>query len=86
VHAVAYDAVVVHSVPAVASARNGNDFVIGFATVVGQQYRVEQTSDFTSGAWSTLADNINGTGGSIPITDFGATSAAQRYYRIVILP
>ncbi|MGZ5022726.1 MAG: hypothetical protein ACXWAX_09080, partial [Chthoniobacterales bacterium] len=86
VHAVAYDAVVVQSVPAVTAARSGNDFVISFATVVGQRYRVEQSNDLINGQWSTLVDNIAGNGGTIPITDFGAGSAAQRYYRVVVLP
>ncbi|MGZ5537359.1 MAG: PKD domain-containing protein [Chthoniobacterales bacterium] len=86
VHAVAYDAVVVRSVPAVTTARSGNDFVISFATVVGQRYRVEQNNDLVNGQWSILVDNIAGNGGTIPITDFGAGSAAQRYYRVVVLP
>ncbi len=86
VHAVAYDAVVVRSVPATSPALSGNDFVISFASVAGQNYRVEQTYDFTGGSWSTVADNISGTGGAIPITDFGAASATQRYYRVVVLP
>ncbi len=86
VHAVAYDAVVAHSVPASSPSLNGNDFVLSFASVLGQRYRVEETNDLVAGSWSTLADNISGTGGTLPITDFGAASASQRYYRVVVLP
>ncbi len=86
IHAVAYDAVVVRSVPAVGPTRNGNDLVINFATVIGQHYRVERSDSFISGNWTTLLDSITGNGGTIPITDFGAATAAQRYYRVVVLP
>ena len=86
VHAVAYDAVVVRSVPAVTPMRSGNDVVISFATVAGQRYRIEQTGNFINGPWTTLLDNIAGNGGVIPITDFGAANSSQRYYRVVTLP
>lgn len=85
VHAVAYDAVVIQVVPAVASSLNGNDFIFSFASVINQGYRVEETNDLTTNSWSILADNISGTGGAIPITDYGATTSAQRYYRVVVL-
>jgi len=85
-HPVAYDAVVIRSVPRVSADVSGNDFVITFATVVGQQYRVEQSGELPALQWSIVADNINGTGADIPVTDFGAVSGAPRFYRVVVLP
>ncbi len=54
-HAVAYDAVIIHSLPSLL-ARSGDDVVITFATATGQQYRLERASDLAAGQWSTVAD------------------------------
>lgn len=86
VHAVAYDAVVIRSVPPVDLGRNGNDLAVRFATSSGQHYRVEQSSSFTAPDWSILADNIAGTGAALSVVDYGATSSGERFYRVVVLP
>jgi hypothetical protein len=66
--------------------RIGTDVTISFATVAGQRYRVEQADSFAARSWSTLADNLGGTGAQMTITDYGATARGQRCYRVVVLP
>ena len=65
---------------------NGSDYVVRFPSVTGKRYRIEFTDFLTGGTWQTLADNINGTGGTIPITDPGALNRPFRAYRIELLP
>ena len=86
IHPIAYDAVVVQSLPRVAIDPSGNDIVLTFATSAGQRYRCEQRSDLTAGEWLPLADNIYGTGSNVAVTDFGATPDGQTFYRLVVLP
>jgi hypothetical protein len=86
VHATAYDAVTVSSLPPLALTRSGNDMVVAFATTAGQRYRVEWTSTLGGDAWSTLRDNIDGTGGEISLRDPGATLGPARFYRLTALP
>lgn len=85
-HAVAYDAVVVRVVPRVTSGISGSDFVINFASALGQHYRVESSADLVAGNWTAIADNLSGTGGDVRVTDAGAAGAAARYYRVLVLP
>ena len=60
---------------------------MGLPTLVGYTYRVEFTDTLSpSASWRPLADQIFGTGGTLNITDPGAASLAQRFYRAVILP
>jgi len=37
-------------------------------------------------SWVPLADQLVGTGGTIQITDPGAATLCQRFYRVVVLP
>ncbi len=85
-HAVAYDAVIIRSLPSSLLARSGDDVVITFATATGQQYRLERASDLAAGQWSTVADNVTGTGGDVSVPDLGAGDQAPRFYRVVLLP
>jgi hypothetical protein len=57
-----------------------------FASVNGMTYRVERTDDLVGNVWTTLSNNVAGTGGSVPITDPDATSVPQRFYRVKLLP
>jgi hypothetical protein len=65
---------------------SGADLVIGFPSVSGMKYRVERADDLVLQNWTTLADNIPGTGGTLQITDPGAAAAAKRFYRVRLLP
>jgi len=65
---------------------NGSDLVVSFPTVTGKFYRVERSDTLANDSWTTLRDNISGTGEVLQVTDAGAASQAKRFYRIVLLP
>jgi len=60
--------------------------VLNLPTVAGKTYRVERSDTLANGSWTTLQDNIAGTGGTMQITDAGAASRSKRFYLIVLLP
>ena len=64
--------------------RSGNDVVINFPTAQGTHYRVEQTPNLK--AWTTLADNIPGTGQTATVVDAGGATATRKCYRVLLLP
>jgi len=87
VHAVARDAVVVNVVLPVLVMRAGNDAIVAFRSAVGQTYRVERATDAVNGPWTTLADNLVGTGAGLSATDAGAlTSFPDAAYRVEFTP
>ena len=60
--------------------------VINFTTVAGRKYRVEHNPAFPIGPWTTVADNVPGTGGNVQVTDFGAAVQPKCFYRVTLLP
>ena len=70
-----------------ATDRSGDDVSVSFTSVFGKRYRLEVTDDPASGAWTTLTDNIAGTGATVTVTDFAVLdSLRKRTYRVVVLP
>ena len=65
---------------------SGDSFVITFPSLIGQTYRVERSDSLSPTAWQTVADNVPGTGGAIPIPDIGVSLQMQQFYRVLILP
>jgi len=65
---------------------SGSNLVVSFPTVSGKSYRVERSDTLANGSWTTLSDNIAGTGGVLQVTDVGAASQPKRFYRVVLLP
>jgi len=66
--------------------KSTGDAVISFQSVFGKTYRIEQATELGS-SWSTLTDNIFGTGGIISVSDVEAFDETQRrFYRVVIIP
>ncbi len=66
---------------------SGANFLINFPSIPGMTYRVEKADLLaTTNTWSTLQDNIPGTGGSIQITDPNTAGVTQRFYRVKLLP
>ena len=63
---------------------SGNDMLVSFPTVIGKNYRVERSNTLQSGSWTSVQDNITGTGGTLQIPDTGATAQFARFYRIVV--
>ena len=60
----------------------GPDVKISFTTTNGVSYAVEDNSNLVTGSWSTLTNNVPGTGGIVTITDPGAAALSQRFYRV----
>ncbi|MEO7933704.1 MAG: LamG-like jellyroll fold domain-containing protein [Chthoniobacterales bacterium] len=65
---------------------SGNDFVVSFPSVSGKTYRVERSDTLQAGSWTTLLNNIAGTGGVVQITDAGGATQSKHFYRVVLLP
>jgi hypothetical protein len=63
-----------------------NDVQVSFATVAGKTYRVERSDTSPAGPWSTVRNNIAGTGGVVQVLDAGGASQPKRFYRVVLLP
>ncbi|MGI8602450.1 MAG: Ig domain-containing protein [Verrucomicrobiales bacterium] len=62
----------------------GADARITFTTVAGRSYRVEFRSDLAS-SWTTLANNVPGTGDNVIVIDTSMGSQARRFYRVIEL-
>lgn len=67
-------------------AKSGSNMVTRFLTETGQKYRIERKNVFGPGQWTTVADNIAGTGTMLEVIDPGAVGLPQRFYRAVSLP
>jgi hypothetical protein len=65
---------------------SGNDMRLGFPTVSGKTYRLERSDNLQEGSWTTVEDDIAGTGSEIQVTDPGGAAQTKRFYRIVVLP
>jgi chitinase len=63
--------------------RDGPDIQLSFASGPLALYRILWASNSTSSAWNTLTSNVSGSGGTLQITDPGATAnQPQRFYRV----
>ncbi len=64
----------------------GPDVQISLTTGSNRLYRVDRISDLVTGVWTTVTNNILGTGGSVPVIDPGAaTNQVMQFYRATIL-
>ena len=62
---------------------NAGSATLTFSSVNGRLYRIEYNDDLANAnGWTTLQDNVVGTGGNIPIND-PAAGMTKRFYRIV---
>ena len=59
---------------------------IRFLTEVGQKYRLERKDSLAAGPWSTLADNIDGTGEVVETIDPVGILQPSRFYRVLSGP
>ncbi len=73
------------SFPVAGSLNTNGPFAITFPSQIGQTYRVERTDSLSPTDWSTVADNVPGTGNTILIPDPGVWLQTQRFYRVVLL-
>jgi hypothetical protein len=85
------DQVVINTTPAliVDATLIGEEVWITFPTSPGRHYRIERTDDLThSIEWLPVAgaENLLGTGMLLDVLDAGGAGAAQRFYRVTLLP
>lgn len=64
----------------------GADVQISLATGSNRLYRVDYTTNLVNAVWTTLTNNVAGTGGVVSVIDPGAASQPQRFYRAAIAP
>ena len=63
--------------------RTNRDIQLGFMSLPLGLYRIERTTNLTSGFWDTLTNNVPGTGGVLQITDPGALDTRPtQFYRV----
>jgi len=63
--------------------RTNRDIRLDFISLPLGLYRIERTTNLTSGSWGTLTNNVPGTGGVLQITDPGAADARPtQFYRV----
>jgi hypothetical protein len=53
-----------------------------FATQTNETYAVDYRNDLATGAWSNLATNLAGTGGTLTVTNLGGAKTGKRFYRL----
>jgi hypothetical protein len=63
------------------------DVLLSYPTISNYIYDVESTTDLVSGAWSTIASNVAGSGQTATNSDLGGATVPRRFYRIkVVVP
>jgi Multicopper oxidase len=66
--------------------RAGNDVVLGFNTITNLTHAVSRRDDYLTSMWTTLFSNLTGTGSGMFVTNTGAATQPQRYYRLELTP
>src|SRR6266404_2070393 len=65
----------------------GTNTLITFSTALGKSYAIETASSLPAANWTTVTQNVAGTGSPLQIIDpGGATNTPPRYYRVRLLP
>jgi cytochrome c peroxidase len=65
---------------------NGAEILVRFGTVSGRRYRLEASDTFPDVLWTTVSENVVGTGETVQVTDLGGAIPRSRFYRIIVLP
>lgn len=66
--------------------RSGSDLVLDFVPASHHYHAVERNLDFANPLWTPWLTNVWGTNSSISLTNPGAASLPQQYYRIRVEP
>lgn len=66
--------------------RVGDDLHISLATATNRLYRLDRRDDLLTGSWTTVTNNLPGTGGIVTVTDPGVAGLPQRFYRVELNP
>ena len=60
----------------------GADVRVTFTTMSNKVHRVERRDDLTSSTWTTVTNNVLGTGAPTRAIDAGAAGQPRRFYRV----
>lgn len=63
----------------------GMEVRIGFNSLLGRNYRLEAELELDD-SWSTLSNNISGSGSALHSLNVGLTNLPRQFYRMVLLP
>ncbi len=64
----------------------GTNVALSFSTVSNQLYILEDRDDLLAGSWTTLTNNVAGTGGAVIVNDSPPANLPERFYRVRQLP
>lgn len=64
----------------------GTNVIIRFSTQTGRNYRLERAAAINTNTWTQVGGNVPGTGGTVQVTDGGAATQTNRFYRVRITP
>jgi hypothetical protein len=62
----------------------GADFKFTFSSVAGKLYDVQHTDSLDPSTWETVLEDIEGTGGLVPVTIPGGASGPGGYFRVIV--
>jgi hypothetical protein len=65
---------------------SGTNLILSFSTVSNQSYIIEDCVDLGAGSWTTLTNNIAGTGAVVMVSDSPPSNLPARFYRVRQLP
>jgi chitinase len=61
--------------------QNGSDVVITFSSAIGQDYRLERSTDLAAGSWKTIA-TVTATDLASEVLDAGGAGQPRKFYRV----
>jgi hypothetical protein len=62
----------------------GNQYVLTFQSVSGQAYQLQSRTNLALGSWSSLGGSINGTGGTVNLTN--TITVPRSFFQLQIMP
>jgi glucose/arabinose dehydrogenase len=65
---------------------DGGPAVINVTSATNKLYQLQRSDNLASNSWTTVTNNVVGTGGIIQLTDIDAAGVSQRFYRVRLLP
>jgi spore coat protein A len=65
---------------------SGTNVVLQFTSATNLLHAVDRRDDLAAGSWTSLTNNLLGTGGPMIVTNTGAGRLPKRFYRIGVTP
>jgi len=77
-------ALTVSTTPVLTIAQVGNQYVLTFPTLLGQNYQVQSTTNLAASNWTALGSALAGTGGTLSLTNL--INSPQAFFQVLIAP